>query len=252
MAQSLPPIGAAVQLVYGDLTRVGRSLGRVAVIALVIVLASDQAERLLLAPGPESGNDTTLTSYVIGLVQTLLITPYLIAVHRLIVLDETTQSYALVPFGNRRLQLYFLCWAALSTLATAPGFLPSLAAVEQPVAGMIGFAVLGYLAGVMVLGLRMTLLFPAVAVDAPGANVENALVDAKGHVWRIFATGLMAGLPWMMIAYLIPSIVGATGSGTALIVSLVRSAIAFVLLTQFVVISSRLYVWLAVRLNEPT
>lgn len=249
MAQPLPSIGEAVRLAYSDLARVGRSLGGVAAIALVIVLVSDLGERLLLAPGPESGNDVTLASYVVGLVQTLLVTPYLLAVHRLVVLDETTRTYALTPFSDRRIQVYFLCWAVLSTLATAPGFLPSLAALDQPVGGLIGFAVIGYLAGVMVLGLRMTLLFPAVAVDAPGVGFEAALADAKGHVWRIFATGLVAGLPLMVFAYLTPSIFGSTGGG-ALFASLLRSFIAFVLLTQFVVISSRLYVWLGTRLNE--
>jgi hypothetical protein len=250
MAQPMPPIGAAVRLAYGDLARIPSALGRVAVVALTIVLVGDQAERLLLAPGADSGNGTALASFVIGLVQTLLITPYLVAVHRFVVLDEITPAYVLAPVSDRRTQVYFLCWAALSVLATAPAFLPPLSEVEQPIGGFIGFAVLGYLAGVMIFGLRMTLLFPAVAVDAPGASFASALADARGHVWRFFATGLLAGVPLMTVAYLAQNILGTSNEGTAFVVSLVRSVVAFVLLTQFVVISSRLYMWLGDRLTQ--
>jgi hypothetical protein len=97
----------------------------------------------------------------------------------------------------------------------------------------------------------MTLLFPAVAVDAPGASFANALADAKGHIWRIFATGLLAGVPMMTVAYLTQNVLGTSSAGAALVVSLVRSVVAFVLLTQFVVISSRLYMWLGDRLTRP-
>jgi hypothetical protein len=246
----MPPIGAAVGLAYGDLARIPGALSRVAAVALTIVLVSDQAERLLLAPGADADNAAALASFVFGLVQTLLITPYLIAVHRFVVLDEITPGYVLAPFGNRRTQIYFLCWAALSVLATAPAFLPPLSAVEQPVGGFIGFAVLAYLAGVMVFGLRMTLLFPAVAVEAPGAGFANALADAKGHLWRIFATGFLAGVPLITLAYLARNMFGPAGDGAAFVVSLLRSLVAFVLLTQFVVISSRLYMWLGDRLTR--
>jgi hypothetical protein len=248
MAQPMPPIGAAASLAYRDLVDAGRALTRVSAVAFAIVILSDQAERVLLAPGPEAGNDVALAAYLIGLVQTLLITPYLIAVHRYIVLGERTQTYAMT-FGSVRLQAYFLCWAVLSTLAVAPGFLPTMSSFEQTAGGAIGLAILGYLIGVMVFGLRLTLLFPAVAVDAAGADVANALADAKGQLWRIFATGLVAGVPLMAVAYVIPSILG-IGTDT-LIVSLVRSVVAFVLLTQFVVISSRLYLWLGDRLTRP-
>jgi hypothetical protein len=250
MAQPMPTIGAAVGIAYGDITRIPSVLGRVAIVAFTIVLVSDQVERLVLAPGADSGNATALASFAIGLVQTLLITPYLVAVHRFVVLDEVTPAYVLAPISDRRTQVYFLCWAALSVLATAPAFLPPLSEVEPPLGGFIGFAVLGYLAGIMVFGLRMTLLFPAVAVDAAGASFANALVDAKGHLWRFFATGLLAAVPLMTVAYLTQNILGTSNDGAAFVVSLVRSVVAFVLLTQFVVISSRLYLWLGDRLTQ--
>lgn len=250
MAQPMPPIGAAVGLAYRDVADAGRALTKVMAVALVFIVVSDQAERLLLAPDADSGNDVTLAAYVIGLVQTLLITPFLIAVHRYIVLGETMQNYVIVA-GDRRTQGYFLCWAVLSTLAVAPAFLPPLSNLEQPAGGMIGFAVLGYLIGVMLFGLRLTLLFPAIAVDAPGATVANALADARGHLWRIFATGLIAGVPLMTVAYLAQAAIGSESGVAAVLVSLVRSIAAFGLLTQFVAISSRLYMWIGERVSQP-
>jgi hypothetical protein len=246
----MPPIGAAAGLAYRDVADAGRALTRVMAVAFAIILASDQVERLLLSPDPDAGNDVTLATYVIGLVQTFLITPYLIAVHRYIVLGERTQGYV-IAIGDMRAQAYFLCWAVLSTLAVAPAFLPTLANLEQPAGGMLGFAILGYLVGVMLFGLRLTLLFPALAVDSPGASIANALADARGHLWRIFATGIVAGVPLMAVAYLAQAAAGANSGGAPFLASLIRSTAAFVLLTQFVAISSRLYLWLGERVTRP-
>jgi hypothetical protein len=35
--------------------------------------------------------------------------------------------------------------------------------------------------------LRLTVLFPALAVEAPGATPSHALADSKGHVLRLLA-----------------------------------------------------------------
>ena len=50
-------------------------------------------------------------------------------------------------------------------------------------------------ASVAATGLLLSLLFPAIAVDAPGASIRNAVADLWGKVWRIFCSGLLAVLP---------------------------------------------------------
>src|ERR1700730_3337977 len=46
-----------------------------------------------------------------------------------------------------------------------------------------------------VVALRVIILLPAVAVDAPGAIWGRAMADSKGNAWRVFVIFLLAFLP---------------------------------------------------------
>ena len=47
--------------------------------------------------------------------------------------------------------------------------------------------------------LRLLIVFPAIAVDARGADWRNAMADTKGHTWRVFFTVLATTLPALVI-----------------------------------------------------
>src|SRR5262249_19120462 len=66
-------------------------------------------------------------------------------------------------------------------------------------------ASIGALIGVVFVILHLTLIFPAIAIDAPGANPNNAASDARGHLWFIFFTGLLAVLPLLLV--LLPGLI---------------------------------------------
>jgi hypothetical protein len=51
--------------------------------------------------------------------------------------------------------------------------------------------------------LWLSLLFPALATDAPGASVRNALADLSGNVWRIFWAGTVAVLPVVLLSIIV-------------------------------------------------
>ena len=248
MSPSLPPIPHAVGLAYRDLGAVIRDLGGLVVIAFAVTAATRIPAALLARTLPMETNAPILLGFVSGLVSTFLLTPYFIAIHRFIILGEAGVGYALTARALR-FQLYFTCWAAFSAATAAPLFVMR----TWPATPLFGLVAV-WIIVVMVAGLRLMVLFPAIAVDAPGASVANALADTRGRTWRILAIALLAALPVMMIGLLIRQ-AGRIGmdQGTAgLILRVAVAGVASTLeLTLFVVIASRLYQWLGNRLNRP-
>jgi hypothetical protein len=254
----MPRISQAVAQVYRDVFHCIGELRALALIVLLITLAFQTAEVLLLPPGAGDPSRDLLLRFVSSLAQGFLTVPYYIAVHRLVILGERTTSYVLAP-SDPRFQLFFWWWAALSVVAYLP--LP-LVELLSPARGSITFPRLIALAAmpvvliaIIIVTLRLTIIFPAVAVDAPGATWRNVMADTKGYVWRIFLFGLVACLPFIVIALAFGALVGfepATrswiASGLFIIFSAASSVVA---LTLFIVVASRLYLWLGNRTNQP-
>ena len=196
-------IPQAVAQAYRDLVDCVGALRKLFVVVLVITLAFEIAEILLLPSSPEQSSRNLLLRFVSGLAQGFLVVPYYIAVHRLIILGEQTTSYALVP-SSPRFQHFFWWWAAFSAATFLPMFLLAMlpqARAMAPFPHLIALALmLIVFVAIIIATLRLTIIFPAVAVDAPGANWQNVMADTKGYVWRIFLFGLLAGLPLIVPA----------------------------------------------------
>lgn len=246
MTPSFPSIPHAVELAYHDLANVLRELTRLMIIAVAVIWATNLPLGLLASAGSERPNADILMAFVSGLAQTFLLTPVFIAVHRFIILGEKGTAYALTP-GEHRFQLYFTFWAAFSVVAVAPLFVVEASPVYPGLALVFVWTV-----AVMIAGLRLTILFPAIAVDAPGATLARAFADTKGHAWRIFAIGLLALLPLMATGALVRRIAGRlSGSAIAPVtVGIVEAVLSAFMLTLFVAIASRLYQWLGDRVTR--
>jgi hypothetical protein len=175
-----------------------------------------------------------------------LVTPYFIAVHRFILLGEVTHRYRL-QWDDRRYQLFF-GWAF--TLL----FLTQLAALVHALPQHWMFKFLTIVAAVAVGAVfaRVTIMFPAIAVDAPGADPRRAFEDTRGHGWYIFFLFLVPFIPSLLVVALIGavSLVFRSLGGLLFLVPVLGLA-SIVWLTMAVVIATRLYQWLGNRLNEP-
>jgi hypothetical protein len=57
--------------------------------------------------------------------------------------------------------------------------------------------------GVVVVPLRAIILFPAVAVDAPGASWSRAMADTRGYTWRIYSIVVLAALPLVLVSEIV-------------------------------------------------
>ncbi len=243
----MPSITETVALIYRDLMTITRALGGPMVVAVAVIAATRIGPEAAAAASVRP-NAAILMGFVIGLVQVFLLTPYLIAVQRFVLLGERTTTYRLA-LREPRFQLFFTTWAAFSVLAAAPLFVLQ----ASPPGGIVILVAIWYLA-VMVFGLRLVVLFPAIAVDAPYASLAQALADTKGQAWRIFAVGIGAVLPVMMvgtfIGYAVQQLVG--GNIVAgLIRGVAYAAVGAVEMTLFMVIAARFYQWLGQRPKQP-
>jgi hypothetical protein len=257
MNPSMPTIPQAIGLAYRDLAFVARELSSLVMIAFAVVGGARFPVAWLAASLPPRSTASVLLGFVSGLVVTFLLTPYFIAIHRLIILGEGRPGYALNPW-TARFQYYFTLWAAFSAATAAPLFVLQAWTVER-VAAEVLFAnvvlalTMAWVIAVMVAGLRLFALFPAIAVDAPGATIGNAFADSRGNAWRIFAIAFLAALPILLLGALVQGMTarGPDSGPVGLVVhAAVEGIVGTIELTVFVVIASRLFLWLGNRMNQ--
>jgi hypothetical protein len=200
MKQRHLPIVPMLVAAYRDLGRLLRQMRALMLSAFVIMLATSVAEVLI----PKRLSDQLLVGEALTLaqnaVEAFLLTPIVIAIHRFVILDKITPNYT-VPVGEPVFGIFFAWLLALKVLVGLPiDLLGVLQTLDWSLlASTLAFA-LALIAAVGV-SLRLTILFPALAVEAPGATPSHALADTKGHVLRILALFCLAQAPWIAAAF---------------------------------------------------
>jgi hypothetical protein len=216
--------------------------------------------RFVVLPDFDSGSSETgalLAGFVASGVQAFLLTPCMIAAHRFIILGEVTPRYRLEPRAPR-FQLFFLWSLALSLGYWVPSFGLAVLPQVMPYALVAGSALFIVAVFAVIVSFRLMILFPAVAVDAPGATWDNALADTKGHVWRMLFITLLSGLPAGIALIAVLALVasaGLIGEGTpgvagVFLSALLDGAVGTIGLTLAIAIASRLYEQLGDRVNR--
>ena len=246
-----PKFSTAVVTAWHDMRDVLRVLFTPALIVFLILLALGIL-RVQIVPLTGLTAGQGLEKLLYDAVVAFLMTPYAIAVHRFIILGEQTMSYRITP-AEPRFRRFFGWSLALSVLWDAPAalsvMLPALKdflSVDPP------FVLFVVLVGIVtVVAIRAIVLFPALAIDAPGANWRRAMADTRGHAWHIFFIIVGANLPLVIVAAL-PVLLRVNLGVT--IGSDVYAAFGAILrlfiYTLAVVIASRLYQWIGIRVKE--
>lgn len=259
MTSSRPPILTALVSTYWDLYHALRAAWRSALVALAIATAGAFA----LVGGPLLVTYDPVGQAIVRLFIMIalcgLLTPFFLSVLRLMLLGEPPALYAFEPL-NPRFQLFF-GWFAVSAVILG---IPSLLLVLTTPSGPLYYVAVPPEApapllidaariGAWMLIMRLLMLFPAVAIDAPGATWQNAVRDSSRHTWYILVVTFLALIPVGFLITLAPSL-GSLG-GPLLVsrvagVSLLAAAFLLVLLVQAVV-AARLYQAVGERLNAP-
>jgi hypothetical protein len=241
MAIGRLPIVRAVAVAYQDVLRTSQAMRRLFLLALLIVLAIHVSNLVL----PHGGAAVVLR-IPIWVLRSLLLTPFLVAVHRFILVNDVADHYAIEPH-NPRFWRFFVWSLVLSFLLFGPSLLLFSSALLLGLPATIAFiCVTVSLIVAIIVCLRLAILFPAIAIDAPGATASNALADTRGFAVDIFLIYLLAALPIVAIDFIsrglnLPMMIGT-------VFDVVLDVIVLVLL---VVITSRIFQALADRTLRP-
>jgi len=244
------PIWSTLGAAYREWRRMLPALRPLVIDAFLIVLAISVLDEFIPACLAEQEPLGTAISLVEAALRAFLLAPILIAIHRFIILDEITKTYA-VPLGEPAFRKFFGWLFAFEILAGFPlDFLGALQGLNVTLAATaIWFvAALVLSVGLMV---RLSILPPAIAVEAPGARPAAALEDTKGWALRIFAIFFVAVIPWLAVDLAVFALIGrgiiVTGSIAGMIGLVFGAILQTVLLTLIAVIASLLFIALGAQ-----
>jgi hypothetical protein len=193
------PILRTLAGAYRDWRRALVALRLLVAGALLILVALAAVEEFV----PQGLWDQNLSGQALDIVDdaiwALLLTPIIIAIYRFVIQDGITSGYTL-PLGDPVYQKVFVWLFALKVLSGLPF---DLLGVMQMLGWPLWASTLGLVATLVAaigLSLRLAILLPALAVQAPGATAAHALADSRGQVLRLFAIFFLALVPWVAVS----------------------------------------------------
>jgi hypothetical protein len=173
-------------------------------------------------------------------------------VHRFVLFGEREASYRLEP-ANPRFRRFFFFTVVIQILIAIPAAVVGLMPMQRgSSAGFILLALFFLFTAIVM--LRTLILFPAIAADAPGADLSNAWRDSKGHSWRIlfivFAVAVPIVVVYAPMFYWLwwPSEPGVGGTAVLVVLEAAETVIAT---AAYAAVASRLFMALADRLAGP-
>jgi hypothetical protein len=253
MGQRRLPILPTLVAAYRDLGRLLTAMRALMLSAFFIMLATSVAAELV----SQRLWDQELAGEALGFAQNaieaFLLTPVVIAIHRFVILDKITSKYT-VPLGEPVFGIFFGWLLSLKVLIGLPfDLLGVLQTLNWSLpASTLAFA-LALIAAVGVL-LRLTILLPALAVEAPGATLSHALADTKGHVLRALALFFLALAPWLGAAIGGVLLLGRgatiTGSPLAMLSLVMGGVLQTITLSLTAVIASHAFMALSAQVKR--
>ncbi len=165
-------------------------------------------------------------------------------------LGEVNDSYRL-DTQDPRFMKFFTFLGGLAVVLFVPRLVGDLFSSPYGASGfgrLVGL-ILSVVAAVIL--VRNVILFPAVAVDAPGADWRNAMADSKGHSWRIFFILLCVTVPAGIVAAILMAIFFLLPLIGWIIVAAIQAAFGVFIGAATAAAASRLYVDYAQQLGRP-
>ena len=252
MAEGRLPIMRATKLVYSDLLRMARAMPALLAAAAVILVAINTFDMFL----PRGMKTALPVVFVMSVTRTFLMTPVLIAVHRFVVLREVAPRYRLAPVEPRFIR--FFVWSlAFAAFSLAIGLLESALRAMSVPPFTVTIIVFSVVIGGCIVALRLTVLFPAIAVDAPSATARQAFADTRGHFWNIAIIGFVAALPilaaTLVLAFVLWPMFPANGAWSAhnAVNALAVTVIDLLGYPLFAAVAARIFEGLADRVLRP-
>ncbi len=200
-----------------------------------------------------------LSGFALGIVQNaiwaFLLAPFIVALHRFVILGEIMPAYTL-PIGEPGFRIFFGWLFALKVFVTLPiDLLGALQAFNWSLrASTIVFVVA--VATVAFVALRLSILLPACAVQAPGATPSRALADTSGTALQLFALFFLALLPWIIADFGAVFLLGPgariIGTPLAMISLVMGGILQTITLSLTAVVASYAFMALAAHVKQTT
>jgi hypothetical protein len=248
------PILPTLLAAYRDLGRVLASLRVLMLCAFLILLAVSASQSLI----PRRLWEQQLTGEALDLVwaaaEAFLLAPIMIAIHRFVILERITGSYT-VPIGEPAFAVFFGWLLALKILFGLPFDL--LGVVQTLDWSLPASTFVFALALIVAIGvsLRLSILLPALAVEAPGATPSHALADTKGYVLRVLALFLLGLLPWVAVSVAVALLLGrgatVASSPLGMLSLIMQGVLQTAVLVLAAVIASYVFIALAALVRRP-
>jgi hypothetical protein len=252
MTEKKPPVIETAVIAWRDAFRAIEDMPVVAGIAFVLYLVMSLAFSAINAnPYALVGTPWLhIISIAASIVQAVLLAPLAIAVHRFVLLGEKTNRYPLEPKSSRYLR--FVGFAILvKILWLIPSTIESLIAVAgdntPDLADGLGIVAFVLVITVVIIVVRRAILFPAIAIDAPGATWSKARLDTKGSSWRVAFVFVLTALPVLVVngllywLWLLLPPQAQPSAGSLLFFSVVGAVIAIAALCAFAAAASHIY-----------
>lgn len=159
------------------------------------------------------------------LLSALVLAPVAVALHRQVLLEETTPG--VIAWQAPRIWI-FAGWSLLVEIISAVLFMP-VAASNGTALYWLAVAVFGLI--VLVISVRWLLIFPAIAVESQAADWKDRILmswaQTRGHFWL-----LLAGLAGAIVVFFIPAVLVAV---TAILLALLSDSYQLVYGVRFAI-----------------
>jgi hypothetical protein len=181
--------------------------------------------------------DNAALQLALDALQTIVLLPVEIAIYRLLILGEASSTaWASSPVRWRRMVGWTIVLWALMTL---PKYLSDL--TQSVAANIIATTVVVVV--IIALWVRFAILFPAIAVDAPGASLGNVWADTRGRTWLILKTYLIVLLPLLAVV-VVAGLISDRVNVPARLGTLGDSTFEFLANMALAVAAARLFDWI--------
>lgn len=241
------PISVILRTVWNDIGEIFTQLCPQFILGFSIVVFLE-----IIASAAVISNNPVF-SETFGLLDRIAVLPFEIAIFRLLILGEPTAGYQFA-FESPRFQR-MLGWAvALWALGTIPPYLLGAITSSEAAKAAINIAMIVI---AVVLLVRIVIFLPAIAVDAPGASLGNAIADTRGHAWFVVKAYLAILLPFVLIIVLVSMLawLGGAGAGVSrsgrvtVAANVFSAALGFLTLTAATIVSARLFMRIGDRVK---
>jgi hypothetical protein len=247
------PVMPTLIAAYRDWGRTLNAMRAITLSAIIILTAISVGAEFV----PRRLSEQQLFGVALGLAQdaiwAFLLAPFVIALHRFVILGEIAPAYTL-PIDEPAFLIFFGWLFALKVFVGLPfDLLGALEALNWSLrATTLAFPVAHV--AVAFVSLRLSILLPACAVEAPSATPSRALADTSGEALRIFALFFLALLPWLAAdiasVFLLGPGVQITGTLRAMISFVMGGILQTIMLSLATVIASYAFMALAAQVKR--